>query len=240
MVAKGIAWEGNYSLGRYSLEIIFNNGNFSTMFIDVVRGLLARGDQNGLIASAEEGPLLARYMKTLCDNLTNLLILEDRVMKINAPAFVIGNIRGRLDSLLVLERFLWQSQPVFPVNLVFLGNYTGGTKFDVEVTSYLFALKMKAPNKVFLLRGQNESRSLQLQNSITGKYGKDVGQFIYEVFNKVFDRLPLAMVIDETILCVHSGIPCGNTFLTNLNSIPGELADFSRNTLANEVRATSL
>lgn len=39
------------------------------------------------------------------------------------------------------------------------------------------------------------------------RFGDDLGEEVWEGCNAVFDRLPLASVIDHDIFCVHGGIP---------------------------------
>lgn len=111
---------------------------------------------------------------------------------------------------MALERSLWQSVPVLHANLIFLGNYIGQCKWNVETVCYLLSLKVTNPNKVFLLRGVNETREenrVFLLAECVRKYGSDTGKTIWQTLNEALDRLPFAAVIDESILCVHSGIP---------------------------------
>ena len=39
------------------------------------------------------------------------------------------------------------------------------------------------------------------------RFGDELGEEVWEGCNAVFDRLPLASVIDHDIFCVHGGIP---------------------------------
>jgi diadenosine tetraphosphatase ApaH/serine/threonine PP2A family protein phosphatase len=39
------------------------------------------------------------------------------------------------------------------------------------------------------------------------RFGESLGEELWEMCNKAFDRLPLAAVIDHEIFCIHGGIP---------------------------------
>jgi diadenosine tetraphosphatase ApaH/serine/threonine PP2A family protein phosphatase len=78
-------------------------------------------------------------------------------------------------------------------------------------------MKYQLPNKVFLLRGNHETRDVNgweehyAERSFIyqcrARFGDDIGYRVWEGCNQVFDRMPLAAVIDQDIFCVHGGIP---------------------------------
>lgn len=123
---------------------------------------------------------------------------------------MIGDLQGNLTDLFVLEKHYFISFPVIPHNLVFLGNYSGACQFGIEVIAYLFSLKLCAPNKIILLRGASETKSVNKMSLLAEcclKYGPDYGMKVYDTVNLVFERLPFATIIDESIFCAHSGVP---------------------------------
>ena len=218
---------------RYSTEYVFGNNSMPNIIAELVRNFYfssqaaaaaaaaaANADAGsastakpvplGLMTSKDDWNVFAKYTHMLCEAMKGLLLNEDKLLKVNAPALVLGDLQGNLHDLFVLEKHFWQSAPAIATNVLFLGNYTGLLAHGVECLAYLFSLKLIAPNKFFLLRGSQEMRSANrkaLLKECTAKYGKKIGGSVYDMVNQVFELLPLAAVVDETVLCVHSGIP---------------------------------
>lgn len=150
-------------------------------------------------------------IRDICNEVAKLLESEDRVLRVQDPCYVIGDIHGNLEDLLTLEDKLWKSVPLLTCNYLFLGDYVDRGKWGFECFLYLMILKLIAPNKVFLLRGNHEIRAIQIKYSfhkeLIRKYGNTFGSRIFELYNAVFDRLPFCAVIRSQIFCCHGGIP---------------------------------
>lgn len=57
------------------------------------------------------------------------------------------------------------------------------------------------------------------------KYGARIGPQIWEVINKVFDRMPVCAIVDENIFCAHGGIPTSVNKIEDLQKIPSPLLE---------------
>jgi len=104
----------------------------------------------------------------------------------------------------------------------------------VEVVAYLFAQKILAPQKFYLLRGNHELRAVQqmfsFERECVTKFGDLLGQQVWDAVNMCFDSMPVAALIDEKIFCVHGGIPPpwelkGRSLRSAINDIPCPLRD---------------
>lgn len=231
---------------KYSQDYVFSTVSIGHTFLDMIRDF--NNDKGtskkpvGFLSNSDLHDTFISYLNILCQNVRNLLECQSKVIKINSPAFVIGDIRGNLDELILMEKTLWQSVPVVPNNFVFLGNYVNVGKWSVECILYAFALKIIAPNKFFLLRGLNEMRATSKnsfnQECLT-KYGHKNGQIVFQVISDVFDRMSLAVIIDDAVLCLNN-VPPSTATIEEVNGISAELKDPLSETISREVHRLKL
>eukprot|EP01082_Thalassiosira_pseudonana_P008538 g7524.t1 g7524 contig24:823767-825814(+) len=148
------------------------------------------------------------------------VLLEDepRCVFLQSPAYVFGDIHGNLEDLHFFSDNVWNlGMQLTAGNFVFLGDYVDRGMSCLECVAYLLAMKLMLPQKVFLLRGNHETRDVNGWEEHYGarsfiyqcreRFGDDIGYRIWEATNQTFDRMPLAAVIDQDIFCVHGGIP---------------------------------
>jgi len=160
----------------------------------------------------------ARDILKLNSKVRHIFESEPRVAFLQSPAYVFGDIHGNLEDLHFFSDNIWRlGMKLTAGNFVFLGDYVDRGLSCLEVVSYLFSMKLLLPHKVFLLRGNHETRDVNGWEEHYGersfiyqcrhRFGDDLGYKVWESTNQVFDRLPLAAVIDQDIFCVHGGIP---------------------------------
>lgn len=144
-------------------------------------------------------------IQLLCHKLKVDLLEAPNIISIQSPITVVGDIHGQYHDL--LEIFQIGGSPP-NTNYLFLGDYVDRGYYSVETISLLIVLKLRYPDRVFLIRGNHESRT------ITTNYG-----FYTEVINKyngsadvwgyitdLFDYLPLGATIDGKIFATHGGL----------------------------------
>ncbi|KAK5640798.1 hypothetical protein RI129_009345 [Pyrocoelia pectoralis] len=168
----------------------------------------------------------------ICSQVRDILKGEDRMINVQAPSYVLGDLHGNFASLLYFERILWHLGPgLCPCNILFLGDYVDRGPHSMEVIAYLFANKVQAPRKLMLLRGNHEIREIQklftFYTECLLKFGDKLGVAVWNAINSAFDAMPLAANIDGKVFCCHGGIPppwlCP-TVMT-INSIPCPLGN---------------
>lgn len=132
----------------------------------------------------------------------DILVLEKPVIPIKLPCMVVGDLHGNKKALDFIIQ-MWRS--FRSPHLLFLGDYVdrGTTSLDVLIT--LFEMKQQNCKNVFLLRGNHESPEMNRKYGFFDEINRNE-ELLAEV-NSVFEKLPVAVIIQERIFCVHAGIP---------------------------------
>ncbi|KAF8025718.1 hypothetical protein BT93_F2527 [Corymbia citriodora subsp. variegata] len=149
----------------------------------------------------------------LIDSANNILSQEPNCVIINCSvensrAVVIGDIEGQFHDLLSLmyDHVGLPSEELF---FVFNGNYVGKEPWGLEVLLVLLAWKVVMPSRVYLLRGNHETKSFSsscgFKEEVMTKYG-DQADYVYMKFLGCFKNLPLASIISNSVYTTHGGL----------------------------------
>lgn len=149
----------------------------------------------------------------LCHAVNPIFDKEPVLLELNEDIYIVGDIHGKLDDLIrIFERCNYPPDTKY----LFLGDYIDRGQYSVEVICLLFALKIKYPNHIYLLRGNHETQSI---NKFYGFFEECLSKFsqtLYFAVNNSFQYLPVAAVVNEAAFCVHGGI---SPMLKSLNDL---------------------
>jgi Predicted phosphohydrolases len=103
----------------------------------------------------------AKDILRLTKKIKAILEAEPRVAFVQSPAYVFGDIHGNLEDLHFFSDNVWRlGMALTAGNFVFLGDYVDRGMSCLECIAYLFSMKLLLPHKVFLLRGNHETRDV--------------------------------------------------------------------------------
>jgi hypothetical protein len=123
----------------------------------------------------------AKDILRLTKKVKGIFQAEPRVAFVQSPAYVFGDIHGNLEDLHFFSDNVWRlGMALTAGNFVFLGDYVDRGMSCLEVIAYLFAMKLLLPHKVFLLRGNHETRDVN---------GKLCARFFDSIIRSVTTRL---------------------------------------------------
>ncbi|KAK7197515.1 serine/threonine protein phosphatase [Novymonas esmeraldas] len=175
--------------------------------------------RNGCEHSPDDVEGFGRTLINLCKEVKHILMDEPRHSTIASPCYVFGDLHGNFRDLFYFMDNLisFQDLRYTPHRFIFLGDYVDRGEFSVEVVAYLFSMKVLAPHKVLLLRGNHEDTLVSGDISGYGNtsfraqchrtFGAGLGEEVWHRASETFARLPLTANIDHKIYCTHGGIP---------------------------------
>uniref|UniRef100_A0AC34RI93 Serine/threonine-protein phosphatase n=1 Tax=Panagrolaimus sp. JU765 TaxID=591449 RepID=A0AC34RI93_9BILA len=160
-----------------------------------------------------------RVCKLASDSLLkqpSLLVLKRE----NLPLTIVGDIHGQLKEL---RYILHACGPPEDMNYLFLGDYVDRGPQGVETLALLLALKVRYPNRVFLLRGNHEDFNTSIiygfYDECARKFPRDLNQNVYQSFVHAFNCLPFAALICDKVFAMHGGISPDLRSPADVNSI---------------------
>ena len=107
----------------------------------------------------EGGRVSKECLLTIMDKVRQVLKQEANLLRVDGKVVIVGDVHGQFyDLVAMLRKLSNRSGP--PNKILFLGDYVDRGNYGPEVALYLFVLKLKHPNDIFLLRGNHETRDM--------------------------------------------------------------------------------
>jgi serine/threonine-protein phosphatase 2A catalytic subunit len=149
-------------------------------------------------------PLTENEVMQLCAKAKEVLVKESNVQPVRCPVTVCGDVHGQFHDLMELFRIGGHAPDT---NYLFMGDYVDRGYYSVETVTLLVCLKVRYRDRVFILRGNHESRQI---TQVYGFYDECLRKYgspnVWKYFTDVFDYLPLTAVVENQIFCLHGGL----------------------------------
>uniref|UniRef100_A0A914ZSY7 Carboxylic ester hydrolase n=1 Tax=Parascaris univalens TaxID=6257 RepID=A0A914ZSY7_PARUN len=152
----------------------------------------------------EQGPGFFRMepieLRDLFEEVSDIVDSESSLLELPSDIVIVGDLRGRYCDLL-----RWFQLYGYPPKrrYLFLGGIVDSENPDsMETIALIAALKRVLPYDVFILRGATEYLTYRPKT----RFPKTLCGAIGKLMARLFDTLPLAALINFSILAVHSGI----------------------------------
>ena len=134
-------------------------------------------------------PLEEDDVKRLCQMAIEILVEESNVQTIDSPVTICGDIHGQFYDLLELFKVGGDCPDT---NYLFMGDFVDRGFYSVETFLLLLALKVRYPDRMYLIRGNHECRQI---TQVYGFYDECLRKYgsvnVWRYCTDVFDYLSL-------------------------------------------------
>jgi len=166
-----------------------------------------------LVASFRDQKLLHRkYMLQLLLWALDMFKEMPSLMDISLPVVdgekrhitVCGDTHGQYYDLLNIFEIAGFPSPQNPY--LFNGDFVDRGSFSLEVVTTLIAIKVSMPTALYMTRGNHETKNMNKIYGFEGEVKHKYDDRVMNMFNDVFQWLPLAGVIEKAVFVVHGGL----------------------------------
>ncbi|MHA1820198.1 MAG: metallophosphoesterase [Promethearchaeota archaeon] len=172
-------------------------------------------------------------LENVLSRVNDILEKEPKLVTISDKSrlYFLGDTHGNLTMTLHALKHLFPDKNGVHTKfdrIIFLGDFIDRGLYSVENINLLMSLKAEYPDRIILIRGNHESREINIRFEFYEMVIRRYGMVIFEKYNKVFAKLPLAVLTWNKIFAVHGGIPENLEKLSDLNGLDDEVDPESR------------
>ncbi|OHT17335.1 Ser/Thr protein phosphatase [Tritrichomonas foetus] len=144
---------------------------------------------------------------------------EPNLLIVNCDVAVVGDLHGHiLDLFRILKNLGFPPER----NYLFLGDFVDRGEFSTETITLILIMKILFPEQIFIIRGNHEFPEMWSRCGFSNEVDEIYDNpNVKHCFQKSFSYIPLAALVNDSILCVHGGI--GPNFMTL-----GQISDVKR------------
>ena len=173
---------------------------------------------DNIINRVRKGQIIEEeYVVSILDKMKEVFFLENNLLQLNSPIIICGDVHGQLDDVIYLFDI---AGDISNQKFLFMGDYVDRGYFSINTFLLLICYKLKYRKNFYLLRGNHESRQVSFKY---GLYSETIAYYghpgIWFLMNDLFDLLPLAAIIDNTIFAVHGGLSPDLTYLSQIQDV---------------------
>ena len=217
------------------ISLLDNKRNYNEKLIEKFISTLLRPfdwfNNKEIDAIHESLPFTNKEIFELIKEVQPLIEKDHSLIRIRSPCKIFGNIHGAYNDLMrYFESFGNPSDDnqmgdINVMQYIFLGDFCDRGLYSLEVILLLFALKIKYPDFIYLIRGHHEdifiNEKYGLGDECRDRLSDNIQNplSIFSNINKVFDCLPFGVLVDNNILMVHGGIGSSINTLDDIENI---------------------
>lgn len=171
-------------------------------------------------------PLKTPDISSILAKARELFLSQPMLVECQSPINICGDTHGQFYDLLELLKLGGEPGP--DKSYLFLGDYVDRSHMSIEVVMLLFCYKIIYPDKVWLLRGNHECASINRIYGFFDECKRRHSVKLWRTFVDCFNCMPVAALVEGSILCMHGGLSPDLTSLDKIRELqrPCMIPDF--------------
>ncbi|ABL77743.1 metallophosphoesterase [Thermofilum pendens] len=160
--------------------------------------------------------LTPEELKRLLEESKKVLSSDPPLVEVKGKRVLfVGDTHGDVESTINAFR---EAADVY----VFLGDYVDRGRYQLENIVLLLQVKRDNRERIVLLRGNHETRSMNMVYGFLRVVITRYGERMYDLFEEVFSQMSYGALVNREVLAVHGGIPKGLSRVEEIQSLKKE------------------